>query len=273
MVLEFIPNWLAVTFLVLGIAGLVFRSRFAMMIAKINPLFNAKTTLVALGIIGILAGGLPLLTGFFGGIMGNVDVASITGTEQAGVVASSIMLSDCFYASGTGLTGNTTIRADPNSNKIVFLDVDGTEYITYSAIAGNNVNVTFTCVRTGDVEEAGDVQIVVKGDEFKAETSTTDSSTYNIVETSSSPSSIWAGKYKQTLYVGDGAYGKTTDSQEYGYLSFAAGERQLTLGVLGEVDATSLTKLNNYTQKSVGVYQRVDGSDSLLGTIVINKLP
>lgn len=272
MVLEFIPSWLSATLLVLGILGLVFRSKFAMMIAKVNPLFPAKQTLIVFAIVGILAGGFGVLMGFGQGLMGNVDVASITGQAEEGVV-SATMLSECYYASAVGLTGNTTIRADPNSNKVVYLDVDGTEYITYSATAGNNINATFTCIRTGNVEEAGDVKIVVKGDEFKAETSTTDSSTYNIVETSSSPSSIWSGKYKQTLYVGDGAYAKTTDGQEYGYLSFSAGERQLTLGILGEVDATSLTKLNNYTQKSVNVYQRVDGSDSLLGTIVINKLP
>lgn len=270
--LNFIPSWLAITFLVVGIFGLLFRSNIAMMIAKAFPIFPARTTLLIFAIIGIVAGAIPLLINFGTGLMGNVDIASVTGQAPAGVV-SATMLSDCFYASGTGLTGNTTIRADPNSQKVVFLDVDGTEYITYSATAGNNLNVTFTCIRTGDTDKAGAVQIVVKGDEFRAETSTTDSSIYNIVETSSTPSSIWAGKYRQTLYVGDGAYAKTSDTQEYGYLTFAEGEKQLTLGVFGEVDATSLTKLNNYTMKSVNVYQRVDGSDSLLGTIVINKLP
>ncbi len=270
MVFNFIPSWLAVGLLVVGILGLVFRSSIAMTIAKINPLFPAKTTLIVFAIVGILAGGFGVLMNFGTGLIDGGSIASISG--PSGVV-SATMLSECYYASGTGLTGNTTIRADPNSQKVVYLDVDGTEYITYSATAGNNINVTFTCVREGDVDKAGAVQIVVKGDEFRAETSTTDSSTYNIVETSSTPSTIWNGKYRQTLYIAEGSYAGTSDSREYGYLTFAEGEKQLTLGIFGEVDETSLTKLNNYTQKSVNVYQRVGGSDSLLGTIVINKLP
>ena len=84
---------------------------------------------------------------------------------------------------------------------------------------------------------------------------------------------VWAGKYKQTLYGKDGGYASTTDTQEYVFLNFAAGEKTSTLGIYGEPNNASIAALNDYSQKTVHVYQRVGGTDVELGQIIINPTP
>lgn len=237
-------------------------------------LFNPKM-IASLAILGFV-----IFLFYFASTGGFSELgASISqwGKSEAKVgVVSAAALERCYYTSGTGLTGNTTIRADPNGDKNVYLDIDGTEYITYSAVAGNNLNVTFTCVRAGSAQEAESYLIVVKGDKFGSEVSTSSTSLYNILETSSTKTN-WFNDFKQTIYVaGDTTaptYATTSDTQEFGYLNFAAGAKTATLGVLGEIDATSLAALNNYTTKEVRIYQRVEGVDTELGKVIINKLP
>lgn len=267
--LEFISGAVAFILLLLGVLGFLSKRVRAMLSVPGKFVGGAQVLSIILIAIGIIAGGFVYAQGLWS--TSTASVISPSG-EVAGV--SALSLAKCDYSSGTGVTGNQTVRADPNSNNKVYLDIARSASGFGGASVTNALyaNVTFTCTREGAVDKAGSVLVVVKGDEFRSETSTTDSALYNILTTSSNPSSVWTGKYRQTVYAESGGVATSSDTQEYVYLTFAEGVKQATLGIFGTIDDTSFGNLNNYTIKDITISQRVGGSDSYLGTIAVNKL-
>ena len=240
---------------------------------RIIPIGNPKLWSIIFVVVGLIAGGFAYWSGF----VGSSTVASITGGNQEEVI-STALIDRCDYVAGTdeGAGSAISVRADPNSRNNVYLDVDDSLWTANTTSTGyNEFNATWTCIidkvpATGTEEV---IEFVTKGDEFKSEVSTTDSANYNLLVTSSTPSTIFSGKYRQTAYVADGAYATTSSTQEYGYVSYTAGEKSSTIGVRIEIDPTSFGTLNNYTIKKVDVSQRVDGTDKNLFNIYVNKLP
>lgn len=273
MALSFIPAWLAATLLVVGVLGLLFKNRLSMMIARVNPLFPAQTTLMVFAVLGILAGGFGVITAAVSGF----SVASIGGGDKdaGNLPVSAQMLERCEYASGiSNATAAFTARADPSDPRSVFIDLDRDiwDYANNNTAQGE-INVTYTCTRSGSTQEAESYLIVLKGTEFKNETGGTEANVYNILETGSTPSTIWTGKYQQTIYAKDGNYATSSDTREHVYLGFGAGEKTATLTIWGEVSETGTGALNNYTQKDVTISQRVNGADSELGRIKVLIVP
>jgi hypothetical protein len=262
MVFNWISGGVAAIFLAAAVL-LFFSRRFQAVTRPVHRAIGGPMVLaIILLVVGLMSGGLAYTQGLLG-------TASISAPGSTAAQVSALGLASCDFNSGTGLAGNQTVRSDPNSNNRVFLDIahDGSSDDKY------DVNVTFDCIREGDVNQAGAVEIVAKGSEFRSETSTTDSALYNILATTSNPSSKWSGKFRQNVYLRSGGVASTSDTQEFVYLTFQEGEKIKTLGIFGTVDSTSFANLNNYTSKDITLYQRVGGSDSAVGYITINKIP
>lgn len=267
-----IPAWLAIAGFSIGVLGLVFKNALAKKIAGAFPLVNANLALMILLVVGFIGGGAGLIWGSVSGFAGGLDLntASVAADSAEGVLATS--LTECVYRSGTGLTGNQTIRTDPSASNRIFIDIDGTEYDTY--LAAGNINVTWSCTRSGATDKAASVRAVATGETFRAETSTTDSALYAIATQNASSSSVFSGKYKQTVYLNSGSQATASSSQESEFVAFAEGAKKELLGSFVTVDRTGFQKLNNYTQKTVTISQRTEsGQDSPVAYIVVNKIP
>jgi len=61
-------------FLVIGIAGLVLKVKFAQQIARINPIFPVNTTLLILCVLGIFFGGIAMIVGVVSGIAEKAEI-------------------------------------------------------------------------------------------------------------------------------------------------------------------------------------------------------
>lgn len=255
---------LAFIFLIVAILGLTNKQVKGFLNAFSFGLGSNMVVLILL-VLAVIGGGF----GYASSWLGTASAVGIGSNNVDGMMAT--QLERCDYSSATLVAGtNITARQDPNSNNRVFLDIDESDY--QDAVEGYEVNVTFNCYRMGATDKAGAVELVAKGPSFASETSTTDSSTYNILETSSRPSPIFQGSYLQTIYLDDDASVSTSDSQEFTYIEFAEGEKSSVVSILGEIDSTSFANLNNQTTKEIVLSQRVDGSDSPMGYVAITKV-
>jgi hypothetical protein len=263
--------------LVLIVAGVlaIFNARVR---AMLSPLFvlGAKWTPVLMIVLGLVLGGLPVITGAFSGVMGGASVASIAGVTQAEMPVAD--LSKCVYTSGDSesaslVASSVSIRTDPNSVNTVYIDIDESAY-NATAQAENEANLTFTCTRQSDIGEDESVHIVVEGAKFKNEISTTDNANiYNIITTTAVPSSVFPGEYQQTVYVADNAVATTSSTKEEAHLTFAEGEKTQNLGVKIEIDATSYSKMENYSLKEIKIDKEIDGVRTTVGKAIVQKLP
>ncbi len=195
--------------------------------------------------------------------------------QQEIIPSASPTLERCVYSSGTSITGNATLRTDTAVTNNVYVDIDESAWLLDSnGQAPAEVNLSFTCTRAGSTAKSGAVKIVAKSNPYISETDTSSASSYNIIQTGSTPSEIWSGRYVQTLYVEDDAQATTSSTKEETYLTFSEGEKELDVYVMAEIDATSFENLNNYTTKAITLYERREsGSDKQLGTITIQKIP
>lgn len=154
----FITPIIAGVLLIIGVLGIVFKNRFALMIAKINPLFPAKMTLSVITIVALVSGG---ITGI--GALWSMATATITGeVAEAPAVegvstfgAISVQLSDGIV-NASSATGRTTTEDYLNDAEdfMTFYSadasiIDGEEYIfnatiQRSAIA-EDANLKVTC--------------------------------------------------------------------------------------------------------------------------------
>lgn len=273
-VLSFIPPLWAGILLIVGVLGLVFRMPLATQIAKVFPVFPAQIVLVIFSIIGIMAGGFGWIQGIARGLTSGNGLASFTGQDIA-PLEQEVIIESCVYKTGVGLTGNVTLRSDTSSTNNIYVDIDASDWLLEAnAKAPAEVNVSFTCRRAGSTQEDGASQIVVKANSYISETDTSSANSYNIIQTTSTPSDIWSGRYVQTLYVEDDAQAGSSSTKEETYLTFSEGDKELDLYVMAEMDQTSFENLNNYSTKKLFIYQRFDdGSDNQLGTITIQKNP
>lgn len=262
---QYISAGIGAVLLIIGLLMLLSaRVRNILKIKIIDP----KLLGIGLVIIGLATGGIAVLLGYL-----SPAVASVTNVANPQVEATTeTVLSYCDYSAGSSSATGVTVRTDPNSNNRIYLDVDESSWNSTNADS-NEFNITFNCARSENIQEDGVSEIVVKGAEFKSETSTTDSSTYNVLVTSSTPSTVWSGKYIQTVYVGDNAYATTSNPKERNFLTFAEGEKVLTLGIKGELDRTSYLTLNNYTTKDMTIYERSASGDKAIAYVTVNKVP
>jgi len=268
---EWITGIVAGMFLLVGI--LAFFSAKVRSVISMVPFFKPKMWAIILIGVGLMFGGFAYWQTTVSNVSGNIGTATIGAGSVAGVT--STVLDKCVYTTSTDdENSNITLRADPNSNNVVYLDADE-DIVGADGQTTGDISLNFTCTRAGNIQEDGAVHLVVKGDQFRSETDTTSSNVYNILSTTATPSSVWSGDYKQTVYMKESAAATTSSDQEEVYLTFSEGEKSLSVGIFGEVDGTSFGALNNYTTKNVYIYERNDdtGSETLRGTIIINKLP
>ena len=131
------------------------------------------------------------------------------------------------------------------------------------------INGTFQCYRKGDLGEDGGATIVARAEGFRSETSTTDTGTYEILATSTTPSKTWEGEYTQSIHLADGAYASTSSGKERADLTFGEAEKVVSLGFWPVLDTTAWqTHMTNSTTKSVKFYQRMlDGTEKQVAQV------
>jgi hypothetical protein len=262
-----------IAFILLAIGVLALFTRFGKSIVGMIPIGNPRLWSVLFIVAGLVFGGITYGTGLWSSATSGISTGSLISDEVQAAAVSSALIGRCDYSASTaGLTGNTTVRASTNENNVVYYDIDKSEYGVYSGTAGNNISSSFTCIREGSAQEAESYELVVKCDEYRSETSTTDTATYNLVTTSSTPSSIWTGKYVQTAYINDGSVATTSSTQEYGFVNYAAGEKSSTVFVYAEPDNKSVFSLNTGTNKACHFYQRTADGDREIFKTVVNVL-
>lgn len=251
--------------LIVAILGLVFRNRLALAIARIFPFFNARTTLLLLGILAVVLGGFGVIMGWITGITGTLGVAGITPVAElpAG------NMDYCIYSSASTqllASENISVVQDPNTVNTVFF------YAEESLATGeDDIWINFTCFRAGDIYEDTSVKVTAEGDTFRSEISTTDISEYRIIETSARPSAVFSGEYEQKIYLDESAEATTSDSKEKLDVTYSEGEKSRDVCIFTTIDRTSFAKLSNYTTKYITL--RSDGNGKEVGYIGISKLP
>lgn len=265
-----VPIWLGILLFVVGLSGVLF-TRVRSGVNGISPFKfgNPMVLPIILLIVGFLVGGAGATWDML-----QPATAVITGdaTQNLDAVSAQTMLQYCTYSAGVATSTGASIRTDPYSQNRVFVDLDESAWNVTNA-AGNEANISFTCKRTGGVDKAGAVYVVADGNKFFSENSVSDSTEYDILERTTSPSIVWNSKPTQTVYLADGAYASTSSNKEQVTLTFAEGVAERSLGVRLEADFTAYGELNNYTQKDVNLYQRVGNSDTKIATVTFNKIP
>lgn len=262
-----ISPFAAFVFLVAGVLGFVVPS--VKNLYRQIPIGNPSLWSIIFIVLGFVFGGLA----YAGALIGNADVASAVGGASSVSAVSAASLDYCTYTAGQAQAVGVSIRTDTASQNRVFLDVDESLWNANATnTALNEANLTFSCVRSSDVDKAQAVKVVASGDLFGSEVSVSDSTQYSITERTTVPSVAWAGQaFTRTIYLADGAYASSSSDKELSYLTFAEGTKARTIGVRIEVDSTGYGKLNNYTMKTVQVSQASDNKK--LAEVVINKLP
>jgi len=198
MPLGFIPPIVAAVLLIVGVLGVVFRSPIATAIAKINPLFPAKITLMILLIVGIVAGGIGGLALMWAGV--SAQIAGIGIPLEPEVVPA---VGEINVLLSGGLANATTTEDYYNDEKdfLTFYSADASiaadeDYsfnatIERSAIA-EDANIKVTCSApdkelsgvTDDNlidKDAGQIDLVFGGDATSTGTYTDDNTVWTYV--------------------------------------------------------------------------------------------
>lgn len=200
--------------------------------------------------------------------------AAVAGGEVGAVPMERV---SCLYsASDTVNETAITLRASTQDSTDLYVTIDNSSLHAADgdlAVSTDDIiNITYDCDRLGDIGEDASVEIVVKGDTFRSELSTTDVGIYNIIETSTIPSPVFDDRYTQTVRVNDGAVATSSSPKERNYLTFAEGDKRLTLGVHIDLDDEAFEELALGSTSDVKIYQRVGGQDELLATVFIDKI-
>jgi len=256
----FITPLIAGICLIIGVAMLLSKRAKAM----VPSIFGISKNFIMIGLIAI-----GLISGGVAWVQGAMPLASLTGADTSALPEAT--LQSCIYSAGSyGGGTNITVRQDPNSNNVVYLDVDES---AWDGPSGREVDINFTCTRNAeDVSEEQAIKILVDGAKgIRSEISTSDANEYYLFETSTRLSPVFAGDYTQTVYPeGDGNTATTTDTKEYDFIEFSEGKKSQTLHIIGDLDRTTFTKLNNYTMKTIEI-RTEDGT--VWGKIIVNKVP
>lgn len=204
--------------------------------------FSPKMAAVVTIVLGLLLGGVGTIMAWI-----PATTATITG-DNADDVAGVSSLSCTLATINEGVAAdNVTFRADPSNLNRYYADV---KYDSEDAI----INGTLSCDRGVANVNAESFECYVKGQSFRSETSTTDSNTYYILETSASASKVPGYTYAQTAYLNDGAIATTSSNREKTNLGFSGGDSlqsQETLGFYLKLPGTPFTYLNNQTSRDV----------------------
>jgi len=205
---------------------------------------NPKTAAVLVIVVGILLGGIGTVMSW----APSISTASITGQDADSVPGVSSLSCSLTSISKVNAGENVTLRADPTNLNKYYVDV---KYDSPAAV----INGTLNCDRgVANTENAEAFACVVKSQTFRSETSTTDSNTYYILETSASASKVPGYPYAQTAHLNDGSVASTSSKREKTNLQFTGGDSaqsQETLGFYFKLPGTPFTYLNNQSSRDV----------------------
>jgi len=219
------------------IAGICLIIGVAMLLSKrakamVPSIFGISKNFIMIGLIAI-----GLISGGVAWVQGAMPLASLTGADTSALPEATLQSS------------------------------------AWDGPSGREVDINFTCTRNAeDVSEEQAIKILVDGAKgIRSEISTSDANEYYLFETSTRLSPVFAGDYTQTVYPeGDGNTATTTDTKEYDFIEFSEGKKSQTLHIIGDLDRTTFTKLNNYTMKTIEI-RTEDGT--VWGKIIVNKVP
>jgi len=273
---DFIPIWLALIFVALGLFGFL-GLRFAKRVNKNLNLFGIPTVWLEITflVIGILAvGGIGNVISETQGLFSGAT-ASIGGVSTgAGVVSASQL--DCTYDAGygSGWTNTSALRTSTGNNKEVFIDLDESLNGVSETAGSVEASINVTCARATIGEDEA-FKLVAGTTNYLSENDVSTANTYNIVELVNTPTNIWTEAYQREVYLSTSTAGLSTSAgdREEVNLAFAEATVEDAVTITVEADLQSYAQLNNQTTKDVAVYQRTDSGDRLVFTIHLHKVP
>lgn len=191
---------------------------------------------IALVLIGFMAGGVAYATSGLTNLGQGVSTGSIIGQDSQPDVTAAAHEVTCKWTKING------VEATINSTAASFtLDSnDNTHYNAYlknfTSVGGNAINGTLSCTSSRkNIKDGAASTCHVESSSYKSYTSTTDSNTYYILETSTTKSLVPGYPWQQVAYLKDSGTGTseatTTDDQEKTTLVFAQDEVQQYLGL------------------------------------------
>lgn len=249
--------------IVLGILGLIFILSLVFkkgVFGKVRAFAGGfglpvQISLAILAGIMLLMGGLAGLSGLWGSIgnvaSGQLSDATATLTGNNAEELPPVTLGSCTLStiSATAPARNVSYTADPNDKQRYKISAK-------ENAGGTSVNGTLSCDRgdTSNIQEDVGITCWARADEYRSETSTTDSNTYYIVQTSTSKSEVPGYPWAQNIYLKDNGVASSTDKQEKVTLVFAEGVATRTLGFYFDLaGATEWGYLNNQSTESVEI--------------------
>jgi len=252
-----ISGLVAFSFLLIGLIGLFAKGSIGQSVRGMLGHYS-KLILIALVIIGLMAGGFAYGSGAVKGLFGSVATASAI--NEGSSSSSDVQLEDCYWASYGGSTQalieNSTFRIDANDRSLLYADVQNESVVGLkTAHLSNAINGTIVCSRTGDIDKAGQTTCTAKAQTYKSLTSTTDSNTYSIVALNVQNSVIPGYSYQQSIYLNDGSIATTSSNPErttWVFTGGASAQAQDTLGVYATLPgATTFNYLTQQTSKDI----------------------
>jgi len=216
------------------------------------PIGNPKLWAAILLIVGIAAGGAAFGWSYVSSGLSGVTTATGLGATE-GLSVQDAAVSCRFVSAPTSATApGVTARADTSDLTNYYADVIYTN-------GTNSINGTILCKSDrADIRQGVKSTCYAKADAFRSQTSTTDSNTYYILATSTTPSVVPGMTWQQTAYLADSggtATAATTSSQKESIdLVFAQDETEQYLGFyLTLPGSTVFGYLNNQTSSQVHI--------------------
>ena len=252
-----ISTGLAVGLLGAGILGLA--SKKVRSIYGATGVLTGKAVSIGALALGILSGGVGATGELLKGKSANISGNSIQPTEMSGSI-------ECAYIGGTAMD-NTTIKADSNDFSQAILKIDSANW---NASAGSEVNMTFECDYLGDATNAHDVVIYGHGELFSSEINSYDVNKYPLLDVLTSQSRYFAPEKEQIVYLTNGDYATTSDSQERLKVR-VGGESYPTsfkVSVLGELSETSIGQMEDDSHKLI---QLTTEDGNVVGSVEVIK--
>lgn len=265
-----IAGLLALVLLVVGLAMVTKWKLFGIGVMLRSAVGKKIAVILGIALIVISVGGaITYVKGF------NLGSGNLLGTASLGEdelpSTSAITSLACVFAVPTEHQplDNLSFRADPSNLAHYYVDAK------YDVDGDSSFNGTLSCKREGDIEKAGKAVCYAMADSFRSETSTSDSNTYYIVDTSASASKVTGFPWAQVIYLNDGAIATTSSDREKTDLVFTGGssaESQEDLGYYITLPGNTIFGyLNNQTSNDINIYCNWGAGDQEVAKFTITK--
>jgi len=229
---------------------------------------SPTATAVIFFVVGIvMLGGFGAWWGVTGGRL--IGTATVLGADGLPAVSETTLIG-CEYKNGGSSDLNITVRTDTTRSDLIWLDADESTGLVDEA-SDMLTHLNITCVRSDNIQEEAIILLTAKADTFISEVSTSDASTYSLVERKTQDSTVWTGNKQGEIYLASSVSTSSADIEKE-WLAFDEGTKETTFTVTIELDKQSLLTQNNYTSHHLRIYQGEAQTDEVFD-VIVQKIP